>query len=133
LAPLGNVDINVPGVYSLVYRAQDLAGNLSEPVTITVTVKPTLSNNANLESIVLQDYSIEFDPNVTEYTVQVPNEVTDLSITYAPSDPTAMVTVSGSVYQATANSVIATLSIGPNEIKPLVTAENGSTKTYTIN
>jgi len=63
-----------------------------------------------------------FNPNTTDYTLEVENAVAILVVSATASDGKA--TVSGAGEFA--------LNVGENTIQILVTAEDGTTKTYTI-
>lgn len=83
------------------------------------------SNNNNLKSISGID-NLKFDPNVTEYEVEVPFETTSLNISAKPEDDKAKVTIS--------NPNLNNLEVGKNNtVTILVTAEDSSVKIYTIN
>lgn len=66
--------------------------------------------------------SPEFNRDVTEYTVIVPNETTSISVTAAPLDGGAVLAGTGEI----------ALAEGSNTVTVTVTAPNGSTGTYTI-
>lgn len=85
----------------------------------------TKSNNNNLKSISGID-NLKFDPNVTEYEVEVPFDTTSLNISAKPEDDKAKVTIS--------NPNLNNLEVGKNNtVTILVTAEDSSVKIYTIN
>lgn len=104
-----------------------------EPMTCsakstTITVKnaeASVSGNANLSSLRLSAGSLSpsFSPNTTTYSVNVGNDVTTCTMSASTADPKATYTVSGS----------SSLAVGQNTRKITVTAQNGDTKTYTIN
>ncbi|MDF2669369.1 MAG: hypothetical protein K0R67_1675, partial [Paenibacillus sp.] len=119
------------GTYTYSYTASDRAGN-STTVTRTVNVIRALSSNNELSSIVSQGHTLNFLPSITDYTLHVPYEVTSLPLFYSVADSTATVMVSDSVYQASANTIVAELRVGPNEVEWQVTAENGNTKRYRL-
>lgn len=107
--------------YSALETDKGLSGSSAK---ISVTDK-TLSSNANLKSMYLSNGSLSpaFSPSVTTYEVKVQNSVTECLISATPADSAAKVSVEGS----------ATLKIGKNTRKVIVTAPNGTTKTYTVN
>lgn len=95
--------------------------------SVSVSVKdntPTLSSNANLSSIRISAGSLSpsFSPSTTSYTVKVGNDVNNCSMSVQVADSRATYTISGS----------SSLSVGKNVRKIVVTAENGTTKTYTV-
>lgn len=93
---------------------------VSEPVYIP---SKTYSGNNYLKNLKIEGYSIEFDKNVTEYNVEVPNGTEKINIKTELEDSNAKVSGSGEV----------NVSEGNNKIEVKVTAENGNVKVYTIN
>ena len=92
----------------------------------TVTVKDaTLSGNANLKSLRISagNLSPAFSPSVTNYNITVKNSVTELLVYAVASDSKAKVDVNGN----------SKLQIGKNTRSVIVTAVNGTQKTYTLN
>ncbi len=87
-----------------------------------IKVYPKSGNN-NLASIVIDDIDIDFNPNILEYDITVENDVNSLDLTIVTEDKKAEVTIVGNENFVT----------GENIVKIMVTAENGNTKTYTIN
>ena len=91
----------------------------------TTTTKPTeeekKSTDSTLSSLSIAEGAItpEFNKDVKEYAITVPNEVTKLNITATPTDSKA--TVSVTEYEE--------LKEGENIITISVTAEDGTTKT----
>ncbi|TDF90584.1 cadherin-like beta sandwich domain-containing protein [Paenibacillus piri] len=63
-----------------------------------------------------------FNANQLNYAVNVPNGKTVVAVTYTTIDPNAKVEVTGG----------RSLIVGDNAVKVKVTADNGSTKTYTV-
>ena len=92
----------------------------------TMTVKDaSLPSNANLKSLKISagNLSPAFSPNVTSYNITVKNSVTELKVYAVPADSKSKVDVNGS----------AKLAIGKNTRSIVVTAPNGTQKTYTLN
>ena len=94
---------------------------------VTITVKDSssaVSSNANLSSMSVSAGSLSpsFSPSVTSYTVNVGSDVSVCTISAKAQDSKATISVSGSK----------NLKAGKNVRSVTVTAENGSTKTYTI-
>lgn len=88
----------------------------------STTVKK--SDNSNLSSIQIAEgvISPEFSKTVKEYIVNVPYEVTKLSIAATPEHSKGTVTINGNDE----------LKVGENLIEIIVTAEDSSTDKYTI-
>lgn len=85
---------------------------------------PSKSSNNALSSLTVSagELTPAFDPAVTDYTLSLPLQSDKLTVTATPSDSKATVQGDGEV----------TLQGGENQVAVVVTAEDGSTKTYTI-
>ena len=98
--------------------------------TIKVTREEEKSGDATLSNLGIgksakeaSEYDFSgFTKNTYEYSIEVPYEVTSLDVYYKVSKSTSIADVSGS----------SNFNVGENEIKVLVTAEDGTQKTYTI-
>ncbi|WP_433938651.1 tail fiber protein [Paenibacillus lautus] len=73
-----------------------------------------------------------FNPAVTSYISHVGNRITEISVTPNTSDSRAMVTINGKAVSAGQASDPISLAVGSNTIELVVTAQNGTTKTYTV-
>ena len=100
--------------------------SLGKPgATLSVAANnPTLSANANLKSLTPSKGTLtpQFNPNTTNYTIDVNYDVTSLTLSAAAEESGAKTVVSGKN----------TLEVGSNTRTITVTAPNGSTKTYTV-
>lgn len=85
----------------------------------------TRSDNTNLKSLKVdvEGLSPEFDKNITEYYLIVDLTIEKVNVEAVPEDEKSKITITGN----------SDLKEGENTIKILVKAENGNTKTYTIN
>ena len=138
-----SVDLDVNGIGSIrvvatsVDDMQDSATGTPYSTGGTITVEGTSdsdssndttteqeSSNANLSNLGIRpnDFS-GFKPGTTTYNVTVPEDVESVEV-YATAQDSAA-TVSGTGSQ--------TLAYGENTLSVVVTAEDGTTKTYTIN
>lgn len=104
----------------------DLSTN--EKYTVTKTIKINVispSKNNYLSSIKVGDYSIspKFDKDTLEYNLEVENDVRSITIDATKEDSTASVKGLGEV----------SLEEGINSFEIVVTAQNGSKRTYTLN
>ena len=92
--------------------------------TYSIVIAPPLSANANLESLILSNAELSpaFSPSVTSYSVSVPYSVSSLELTASAADAAAKVNISNPSLTPG----------GTTGVSVIVTAENGSTKTYTI-
>ena len=88
-----------------------------------VTGQPPLSNDATLNSLFTAPGILTpaFDPNVLEYTVSVGNHVTAINAFAIPNCQYATVATTG--YN---------LTDGQNTVTVLITAQDGTTRTYTF-
>jgi hypothetical protein len=91
----------------------------------SISIIPPKSGNANLASLAVDQGTLRpsFSPGTQNYTLPVAMGVSEINITAKAEDSKALsVQVSGNTG----------LRDGANTIKIVVTAQNGSTKTYTI-
>ncbi len=97
------------------------SGNSSSKNTSTTVKK---SDNSNLSSLQIAEgvISPEFSKTVKEYTINIPYEVTKLSIAATPEHSKGTVKINGNDE----------LKVGENLIEIIVTAEDSSTDKYTI-
>ena len=90
----------------------------------TTTKTKAKSSNANLSNLGMNPNDFTgFSENKTSYDVTVPNNVTQVEICATKKDSKASLTGTG----------IKKLQEGQNTANVIVTAEDGTTKTYTIN
>jgi len=90
--------------------------------TITITRPDNRSSDNNLSSLSAKPLDLKFNKNTTNYSFTVENDVTSINIKATPSDSKA--TISGTGSKNLTNYV--------NTFNIIVTAENGTQKTYTI-
>ncbi|MDD3392930.1 MAG: cadherin-like beta sandwich domain-containing protein [Bacilli bacterium] len=100
----------------------DTVSGSGDTHTITVASEPVLSSVNTLSTLTSSVASIAFDKNTTSYNVSVGNDVTSLGLVAKATSSSATVSISGDENFKT----------GTNMVTVLVTAENGSKKTYTI-
>ena len=98
-----------------------ISGNKS----VTVTAVTPKSSNNDLSGLAITGYSLipTFSKNTLEYSIELPNEVKNISITATKADNTATITGIGDY----------AVSEGLNTFEIKVTAQNGNIKTYVIN
>lgn len=128
----GTVDTSTLGTYTVTYNVSDSEMNAAVPVTRTVNV---VSSNNNLSALSLSVGTLSpvFDAGTLNYSASVGNAVYDVIVTPTVADSTAVVTVNGvEVASGNASNPIS-LTVGFNTINVVVTAEDTSTKQYTIN
>lgn len=81
------------------------------------------SSDNYLKSLSMKESKINFDKDILNYALEVPFHITKLNLSYILSDVKAKVDVKGNE----------DFVVGNNIITLLVTAENQTTKTYTLN
>jgi len=131
-AASGSIGLNV-GSNTITTIATATDGTTTKTYTIAITRAAPLSSNANLSSLALSTGTLSpaFAPGTTSYTAGVPFNTVSLTVTPTVADGTATVTVNGvSATSGSASGSIA-LAVGNNTITTLVTAQDGTTKTYT--
>ncbi|OME92781.1 MULTISPECIES: tail fiber protein [Paenibacillus] len=111
----------------------------SSPFSEEVSARPAgaeipVPSDADLSGLALSHGTLApaFNPAVTSYISQVGNRITEISITPSVSDPQAKVTMNGKAVSAGQPSDPVSLAVGSNSIHLVVTAQNGTTKTYTV-
>ena len=125
--PDNPVDL-VAGVAKTITLTVTAGDGSTKPYTVTVTraAGGVGSSDADLSDLSLSRGSLTptFDAATTSYTASVGNTVEEVTVTATKSDADA------SVAQSPVNPV--TLSVGANPITVTVTAEDGTTKAYTV-
>jgi hypothetical protein len=127
--PLGGPGSNTP-IFIIV-----TAQNGTQKIYTVGVTRAALNGNNNLESLTVSSGSLnpKFSANRTSYTVSVGGRVGSITVTAAPDDSSARMTINGlSTNAGQARSI----SLGPDgsstEIQIIVTAQNGSQKPYII-
>ncbi|WP_311230734.1 MULTISPECIES: IPTL-CTERM sorting domain-containing protein [unclassified Acidovorax] len=131
-AASGSIALNV-GSNTITTVATATDGTTTKTYTITITRAAPPSSNANLSSLALSAGTLSpvFASGTTSYTAGVPFNTTSLTVTPTVADATARVTVNGvTTTSGNASGAIA-LAVGNNTITTVVTAQDGTTKTYT--
>ncbi len=93
-----------------------------------------LSNNADLSHLTLSEGILNpsFSVKTTAYTASVSNSVNSLNITANAAESHATMTINGIAVDSGMTSGEIALHVGHNLISIIVTAQDGTTKTYTI-
>jgi CSLREA domain-containing protein len=118
---------------SVVVTAQD--GTTIQTYTIVVNRAGVLSNNANLSNLTISSGTLTpaFASATLNYTDNVANAVTSLSVTPIAADANATIKVNGTTVASGAASGAINLAVGMNNISVAVTAQDGTTvQTYAI-
>ena len=119
-----------PNTVTVVVTAQD--GTTKD--TYTVIVTRTASSTATLSNLTISSGTLapNFNTAVTSYAVSVPNTVSSVTVTPTATDPNATITVNGSIVASGGPSGSIPLVVGSNIVNIIVTAQDGTTVTYTI-
>ncbi|RYF56366.1 MAG: cadherin-like beta sandwich domain-containing protein, partial [Comamonadaceae bacterium] len=127
----GPIALNVGGnTITIVVTA--LNGTTTKTYTVTVTRAASSNNNLAALSLSSGTLSPVFAAGTTSYTASVPFTTTSLTVTPTTAVGTASVTVNGvATASGNASGAIA-LAVGANTITTVVTAQNGTTRTYTV-
>lgn len=99
------------------------AGKTSFKMMTQSELESTYSKNNNLSSLKIEGYDLEFNKDTLEYNIDLNFDVKEINVIAEAEDSKSSIDGDGKV----------TLSQGMNQIKIVVTAQNGSTKTYVIN
>ncbi len=124
LAGVGNKNLNVgSNAVTITVTAQN--GDSKTYTLNIIRAEDPRSTDNNLSSLSVEGYTLSptFSANTTIYSVTVPNEITKVNVNATLADSNATMTTTGAT----------SLNVGSNAITIRVTAENGTTKTYTIN
>lgn len=113
--------------------AQD--GYSTHTYTLVVTRATPRSNDATLSAISLSAGALQpvFSAPTSSYTVNVPYTQTSVSVTATRNESHATITVNGNAIASGVASGAVILTVGNNNIPVVVTAEDGTQKTYTVN
>lgn len=125
-AGTATVKFNVSGGYTFNQETLSLASKSKSVKIITQEqLEASYSKNNNLSKLGVEGYDLSpsFSSSVTSYTVNLPANTESIKVTGTKADSSASVEGLGTK----------SVEDGSNTIKIVVTAENGSTKTYTIN
>ena len=111
--------------FEIVVTAEDGTTKKTYTVTVTRVAAPVLSNDATLKGLTVNQGTLSpaFSAAITNYTVSVDNHIEQITIGATANDANASVDGAG----------IKTLVVGDNLFDMVVTAEDGTTETYTVN
>ena len=111
------------------YDTLQMMNTTTSSATVNIKTKEEIeasySDNANLKSLEVVNYSLNpgFNKNTKEYTVEVENDVTSVTINATKEDSKASVKGPGTF----------DLVEGNNKYEIVVTAQKGNTSTYVVN
>jgi len=123
----GTSTISLGGVRVLDYDENNLSinpGSVSIKAITQAELEASYSKNNDLSSLSVKDYTLspEFNKDTLEYSVSVPSDVEKITIEGSVDDKKASATGLGEF----------DVSEGENKFDIVVTAENGSQKTYVV-
>ena len=124
------LDVGIAKVIALKVTAQDTT---TKTYTLTVT-RSAPSNNANLDSLEASAGTLSppFSSNFISYTATVPYPTASMTVTPTAAHPGATIKVNDVAVASGSASAPISLSVGANVITTVVTAEDTTTKTYTL-
>lgn len=121
----GNTNwVNGLNIIIITVESKDKTTKTDYKIYVTKTDNKETAN-ADLETLAIKEgmLSPEYYSNITKYTVEVPNDITNLTILAIPQKETARVEIIGNE----------NLKEGDNKVEIIVTAENGiTTKKFEI-
>ncbi|CAN5383756.1 hypothetical protein BH09BAC6_BH09BAC6_02480 [soil metagenome] len=124
--PSADILLNVgTNVISTIVTSQD--GSLTQTYTVTVTRPP--SSDAGLANLTPSEGSLNpaFDAGVSSYTLNVHNAATAITIIPVTHDSTSTIKVNGIPVVSGNESAAIPVSVGPNTVIVLVTAQDSIT------
>lgn len=137
IACITGSNINLSLYNSQGIKQSDLSGTYSVSDGQTTAISVPKSSNANLKSLSLASgennitLSPAFSSAVTEYTAEIDNSINTANISIAAEDSKATATINGKAV-VDGKASVDNIAVGNNTISIVVTAEDGSTKNYTI-
>ena len=134
------LDTSTAGIYTYTYTVTDLAGNVDDTVTRSVTVvappdttAPVISLTGDATvTLTVGDTYTDAGATAEGYAVSVDNDVASVTLTPTTANDAASVTVAGTAVASGKASEPIDLAVGANDIATLVTAQDGTEKTYTV-
>ncbi|MFD0680569.1 MULTISPECIES: S-layer homology domain-containing protein [unclassified Paenibacillus] len=131
--PSGAINLNEgSNPIAIVAVAQN---GISQTYTVNVTRAAAANGSADLSGLTLSGGTLSpaFASGTTAYTSNVPNGVSNITVTASVYDSKATMTVNGNPAASGQESGAVNLNVGSNAITIVVTAKNGTSKTYTVN
>ena len=129
---LTGLTVGEPNTVTVIVTAQD---STTKTYTITLTRAASLSDNADLGGLTISSGTLspQFSSSDITYTASVDNSVTQVTVTPTASDSSATITVNGNTVTSGIGYIVTGLTVGePNTVTVIVTAQDSTTKTYTI-
>ncbi|GKS59812.1 hypothetical protein YTPLAS18_33390 [Nitrospira sp.] len=100
----------------------------------SVKISRPQSSNNNLSALSVSAGALDpgFAPTTTSYSVTVLSTVASTTLTASVQDPTATIAINGTTVQSGETFGPLSLNVGANEFRIVVTAQDGSVKTYVV-
>ena len=120
-----------PNTVTVIVTAQD---STTKTYIITLT-RAALSDNADLGGLTISSGTLspQFSSSDITYTASVDNSVTQVTVTPTASDSSAAITVNDNTVISGIGYIVTGLTVDePNTVTVIVTAQDSTTKTYTI-
>jgi|GEM_PF-2037417 len=126
--------VDASGVVTPVGRGSATITVTTEDGSFADTSTVTVSEPTDLSQLTLSQGTLSpaFEAGTINYTAAVTNDVYSLMVTPTTVDANATVTVNGQLATSGMPSQEIQLNVGDNEITVTVTAQDGTTKTYTV-
>jgi uncharacterized protein YhjY with autotransporter beta-barrel domain len=111
------------------------AQNGTTTKTYTVNIIRAQSGNADLVGLAASAGTLDpaFSPSTATYSLTVPTDTSSLQLTPTSADATATIAVNGATVPSGSASAALPLGIGTTTLTVVVTAQNGTTRSYTVN
>ncbi|MBT2654110.1 cadherin-like beta sandwich domain-containing protein [Bacillus sp. ISL-18] len=109
---------------------KDPISNLTNTYTLMVTRKQNNQNQLKDIKLSTGKLSPAFSPTVTDYSVQLPNAASTITVLPTAAVNLAEIEVNGE--EVTQKGVLVNVPVGKSDIRIVVTAENGAKLRYTI-
>ncbi|OOL16832.1 hypothetical protein BRY73_11715 [Ochrobactrum sp. P6BS-III] len=111
------------------------AQNGTTTKTYTVNIIRAQSGNADLVGLAPSAGTLDpaFSPSTATYSLTVPTDTSSLQLTPTSADATATIAVNGATVLSGSASAALSLGTGTTTLTVVVTAQNGTTRSYTVN
>ena len=129
------VTVTAPTTGVYIVLAGDISSFYGGSGAYRLTKTAGASANSNLSNLSLSQGALNpaFASGTLNYTASIVSATNTITLTPTLADPTATVAVNGVTVASGTPSQSMTLNVGTNPITVVVTAQNGTTKTYTVN
>lgn len=122
----GNASVQIKNSSVYLYSEEGVTpvnGKVNLTLKTRSEIEAGYSKNNYLSSLSVEGYDLNFSKDKTEYSLEVPNGTESVKVNATKEDSRSRVSGTGTIK----------VSEGTNKIDIVVVAQNGSTRTYTIN